>query len=48
MSVDFLWLKINDLLNLVFGSNFNLFERLVIIGTLTGVIVYFIGKLKGD
>lgn len=46
--IDNLWLKINELLNLVFGSNFELWQRLVIIGTLTGVVVYFIGKLKGD
>lgn len=46
--IDNLWLKINELLSLVFGTNFTLFERLLIVGTCTGVIVYFIGKMKGE
>lgn len=46
--IDNLWFNIDKLLNLVFGSNFELWQRLVIIGTLFGVIIYLIGRLKGD
>lgn len=46
--IDNLWLNIDELLNLVFGSNFELWQRLVIIGTLFGVVIYLIGRLKGD
>ena len=46
--MDAFWLKINDLLNLIFGSNFTLFERLLVIGTCFGVFVYIIGRIKGD
>lgn len=46
--IDNLWFNIDNLLDLVFGSNFDLWQRLVIIGTLFGVIIYLIGRLKGD
>ena len=47
MLIDNLWLKINELLNIFFGSNFELWQRLIIIGTLTGVIVFTVRAIRG-
>lgn len=43
-----LWLDLNTLLDNFFPTDFTLFQRLLVIGTCFGVVVWVINKLKGD